>query len=290
MYILFDIGATNIRIALSKDGITFEEPEKFTTPRNFEDGIRSFCDAARLFANGQKIIASAGGVKGPIDTAGTLLNPPDLPGWRGKNLKKHLEDNLQSPVFIENDTAIVGLGEAAAGAGKKKEIVAYVTVSTGTNGVRIINGKLDKSRHGFEIGHQIINMEKKIQCTCTTLPTLGHPEAYISGSGFEKRFSKKAYEITDPDVWEEAARILAVMLHNVIVSWSPDIIILGGPMITGDKGPTILINRVRFYVDDFLKIFPEAPPIEKAELGAFGGLHGALEFLNQELLKSDFNR
>ena len=39
MYILFDIGGTNMRVALSRDGITFGEPKIIPTPKDFDAGM-----------------------------------------------------------------------------------------------------------------------------------------------------------------------------------------------------------------------------------------------------------
>jgi glucokinase len=50
-----------------------------------------------------------------------------------------------------------GLGEAVFGAGKGREIVVYMTISTGVGGARIVGGKIDASAMGFEPGHQIID-------------------------------------------------------------------------------------------------------------------------------------
>lgn len=284
MYILFDIGGTNIRVAASKDGATFGEPITFDTPQNFEEGIERIYSAAEELRSGIAITAAAGGAKGPVRARdGVLLHPPNLPEWQNKSLKKTLEEKFSAPVFVDNDTAVVGLGEAVAGGGKSHAIVAYITISTGANGVRTVNGILDKNSYGFEIGHHIVDMNEKALCTCSGEPTLLHPEALITGGAFERRFHKKAYEITDETIWNEAARILAVMLHNVITFWSPDCIVVGGSMVTGTQGAVIPLDRVRDYVREMLTIFPNVPEIVPAELGSFGGLHGALALLRANL-------
>ena len=40
MHLLFDIGGTRTRVALSKDGLGFEEPIIFSTPQDFSQGIQ----------------------------------------------------------------------------------------------------------------------------------------------------------------------------------------------------------------------------------------------------------
>ncbi|TSC62557.1 MAG: glucokinase [Parcubacteria group bacterium Gr01-1014_48] len=284
MYILFDIGGTNIRVAASPDGSTYGEPITFSTPEKFDEGIERIVDAANILRSGIAVSASAGGVKGPVNPKeGVLLHPPNLPNWKDKPLKERLEKEFSAPVFVDNDTAIVGLGEAVAGGGKGHAIVAYVTVSTGANGVRIVDGKLDRNAYGFEIGHHIINWNEKTQCTCSDTPTWQHPEAFITGSAFERRFVKKPYEITDEKIWDESARILAVVLHNVIMFWSPECIVIGGSMIIGTNGPVIPLDRAQTYLQHMVTIFPKIPKIVPAELGAFGGLHGALALIRSKL-------
>ncbi len=288
MYILFDIGGTSTRVAASKDGTTFGEPVTFDTPQSFEEGVERIVAAAEELRGGIAITAAAGGVKGPVRAKdGVLVHPPNLPDWKGKSLKKSLEGAFSARVFIDNDTAVVGLGEAVAGGGKSHRIVAYVTISTGANGIRTIDGVLDTSSYGFEIGHHIIDMNEKAVCTCSGEPTYLHPESLITGSAFERRFQKKPFEIADQQIWDEAARTLAIMLHNVITFWSPDCIVVGGSMIVGTRGPVIELEKVRVYLNEILTIFPQAPKIVPAELGSFGGLHGALALLRTHFSESN---
>jgi len=99
-----------------------------------------------------------------------------------------LEEILEVPVFLRNDTAIVGLGEAHAGAGKGHEIVVYITVSTGVGGVRIIKGEIAKNQFGFEIGHQIIDLDGSVCPSCEKPVDL---ENMISGRATEQRLKIK---------------------------------------------------------------------------------------------------
>lgn len=268
MHIVFDIGGTNTRLAASEDGVSFGEPIKIPTPKDFEEGVQQIARIAAELAGGVKITAAAGGIAGPLNREKTMLvDSPHLAEWVAKPLAGKLSQAMGVSVYLENDTAIVGLGEAMAGAGRGYGIVAYITVSTGVGGARIVDGAIDRNAYGFEIGHQIIDANNK---------TL---EDHISGSAFEKRYGKKPYEVTDADAWEEAARILAVGIHNTMVYWSPDVIILGGPMVTGD--PAISIERAQEHLKNIMRIFPTCAEIKKAQLGDTGGLHGALAYIGK---------
>lgn len=280
-YLLFDIGGTNMRVAFSKDGETFGEPKMVKTPKIFEDAVETFKELADEVSMGEKIKIVSGGMKGPFDKEKTMIvNSPSLPDWNNKSLKDSLEKAVGAEVFIENDTAMVGLGEMNNGAGKingtSAEIGVYITVSTGVGGARFINGQIDKNKFGFEPGHQIIDITDG-----NASHNLGHLEEFISGSALKKRFNRNAYEVTDPEVWDELARYLAYGLYNTILHWSPNVVVLGGPMIIGK--PSISIEAVKKYLNSIVSVFPELPDIKQAELGDFGGLYGALSFLKSKI-------
>lgn len=280
MYLLFDIGGTNTRIAVSKDGTAIGEAKIIPTQEDFEKGVEALSVAASALSGGERFSAAAVGIAGPLNPEKTgLFRAPNLPDWAGKDLKKELEKILMCPVFIENDTAMAGLGEARDGAGKGYGVVAYMTVSTGVGGVRIVDGKIDRNALGFEPGHQIIEIGGSF---CRSCETSGHLEAYVSGRSLEARYDKKPKEIIDEGIWDETAHFLAVGLNNTIVHWSPDIVVLGGSMM---KEVGIPIDRVVAYLEKILKIFPKIPPIVKASLGDIGGIHGALVYIEQNLIR-----
>ena len=280
MYILFDIGGTNMRIAFSRDKETFGTPAIIPTPKDFDEGMRVFKEEAFRLAEGETITALGGGIAGTLSRdRAVFLNGPHLGGWNRKPIKKSLEDLFGAPAFVENDTAIVGLGEALAGAGKGYAVVAYVTVSTGIGGARIVDGKIDVSAMGFEPGHQIIDADGTL-CKSTVCGFGLDLEGALSGTAITQRYGKKPKEITDTAFWEEMARVLAYGLNNTIVHWSPDIVILGGSMM---KEVGIPVDRVKMYLEKILKIFPKIPPIVKASLGDVGGLYGSLVYIRQHL-------
>ncbi|QQG43585.1 MAG: ROK family protein [Candidatus Daviesbacteria bacterium] len=273
MKVLFDIGATQIRVAVSADNQIISNPIVFPTPQEFNQGITQIQQAALKLSQGQKIEAAAGGIPGPLNKQKNYVaNFPNIADWNNKPLKQSLEQALGSSVFLENDASLVGLGEAVVGAGKNKKIVAYITVSTGVGGARIVQGKIDQKAGDFEIGHQIIVPNGSI-CGCQGL---GHLEAYLSGSAIEKKYHQKPESIKDGAVWEEMAKFLAIGINNTIVYWSPEIIVLGGGVMKA-----ISLDKVKLYLQEIFTIFPEIPPIELNTLGDTGGLYGALEYLKQ---------
>lgn len=272
MYLVFDIGGSKTRLGISLDKQTLSgEPRVIDTPKVFEEGIKVIKATVQEMLGGQKLIAAGGGVAGVLDKAKSELSrAPHLEGWAWKPLKDELEKALNCPVRLENDSAVVGLGEAHEGRGKGQKIVAYLTVSTGVGGARIIDGKIDENSFGFEPGHQIIASDGIM---CLACGVKGHLEGYISGYQVGLTYKMPAYEIADADVWEELSKYLAIGVNNILVHWSPDIVVIGGSMM---KKVGIPIERVNHHLKDIFKIFPTIPPVELATLGDLGGLYGGL--------------
>lgn len=275
MYLLFDIGGTNTRIVLSEDAFTFGEPTVLRTPSDFDEGMTRMREVMNTLSGGNPILAAAGGIAGPLDaTRETLGAAPNLPNWRHKPVREVLAEALGAEVFLENDAALAGLAEAINGVAKSYPIAAFLTLGTGVGGARIVNGAIDRSDFGFEPGHQII-VPGGEPCGCGGA---GHLESYVSGAGIERQFGKKPFEIADPAIWEEVAQYLAIGINNIIVHWSPRLVVLGHT----DIMKKIPLERVREHVASLLKIVP-LPKIELSKLGDRGVLYGALTLLKQHV-------
>jgi len=277
-YILFDIGGTKTRVAVSTDLKSYSEPIKFETPALYEEGIQKLIETINTLRNGERITAMAGGIRGPLNhEKSAIVSETKLHDWVGRPIVDTLKKQFNAPVFLENDSALVGLGEAVRGAGKGNDIVAYLTVSTGVGGARFVHGRFDVASVGFEPGHQELDIDRSI---------LGHRikhtlENLVSGTALEKRRGKKPYEISQDDpVWDELAGWLAYGLKNTIVYWSPDIIVLGGSMVVGD--PRIFLADIVRHTKELLGDLMPCPEIADALLKDEGGLHGAMVLLEQK--------
>lgn len=268
MYLIFDIGGSNIRIGISVDGQNITDSKIIPLNPDFEQGLEIFRQTAEELNRGEKIQAAIGGITGLLDKEKTMLAAsPNIPGWVNRPLKDRLQQAFNCPVILENDSALVSLGEATKGPGVNHKIVACLTLGTGVGGARIINGKLDESSSGFEPGHQIIVIDGD-GCNCGGR---GHLEAYIGGFYIQRRYNQKSEDIKDSAVWDEVSKYLAIGLNNTAVYWSPDIIILAGSVTQ-----SVPLENVNRYFRQFCTIFPSPPEIIKGTLGDNAGLYGAL--------------
>lgn len=270
MYIVVDIGGTKTRVARSDDLEKLGEPVIIDTPKKYTDGIADIIRICRQLSGADAIDAIAMDVTGLVSEDGKVpLTSPHLPDWREKPLARELEAALSTRVDLLNDTAQVGLGEAMYGAGKGAHILVYATVSTGVNGVRIVDGKIDPATYGFEIGGQYLSIGESAK-------TL---EELVSGRAVQEKYEMSPRHIEkDSPVWEELAMIYAYGLHNTILHWSPDRVVLGGSMFNEIGIP---VERVKFHIGEIMRKFPTLPEIVHSELGDIGGLWGGIARLKQ---------
>lgn len=262
MYILIDIGGTNTRVAITKDRKTFADPIVFDTPQHFDLWMAELITHVTTLSEGLQVSSIVAGMAGTFsEDHSTVYVSSHLPDWQGINLKKQLEDNFLCPAVIENDTALVGLGEAVFGSGKGYDIVVYLTISTGVGGIRIVNGTIDTSKFGFEIGHQIVNDDKEL-------------EYYIAGSSLEKRFGMPSRENKDPELWKEVDHYTGILAANTIMYWSPMAIVFGGPVMND-----IHLENVITTAKTLTPMYEKLPVFIRSSLGALGGIYGGLAYL-----------
>lgn len=267
MFIACDIGGTQFRVAKSRDLVKFDEPIIEETPANPKDGLRLVTETIKGLVKKDKIDGIVIGIAGVLNpTHDFLLKSPHLPTWERIPIKAHFEKEFNTKVYIENDSDIVGLGEATVGAGKGFEIVVYITISTGIGGTKIVRGQSEKNRFGFEPGFQILNNE-----------TGENWEDLASGTTVEKKFKAHPKEVAKTPAWAKIERDIAIGIHNSILHWSPDVVVVGGAM-----AKDLSADRLRQQISKLMKIHPEIPEIKIATLGSIGGIHGGFAYLKQK--------
>lgn len=267
MYLLFGIGGTHTRIGISSDHQTLEKSTKIHTAHDFDKALAEIKQSAyELLGHTwpDKVVI---GVPGILDKdRHKLLISPNLTGWCKQDLYTNFSEIFKTEqITLANDAELEAIGEATEGAGKNKKIVAYIVVGTGVGGARVVDGKPDLTLFGQEPGHQLLTNDQT--------QTLEELEKMISGTAIKESFGQKAEDIQNPLVWQRISRRFAIGLHNTIVHWSPEIVVLGGSV-----SQHIDLQIVREVLDKTLKIYPEVPEIAQATLGDDAGLIGALHF------------
>lgn len=103
-----------------------------------------------------------------------------------------LEDELQTPVFVENDSRAMTYGEYICGVANNEKNMLFLNVAWGLGMGMIIDGKLSYGKSGFsgEIGHfPLLDNDQICQCGKT-----GCLETGASGSALHRMICEKLRE------------------------------------------------------------------------------------------------
>lgn len=269
---MVDIGGSNTRVGVTSNLRVVDESKKFETPGEFSEGVIAIESALKGFLREGRLSGLAVGVAGSIDRGkGELFRTPNL-GWNGKPLEGKLRSIFGEALWVENDADLAALGEAVFGAGKGRKIVAFLTISTGIGGGRVVEGKIEEAAWGFEPGHQLLTEGKTL-------------EDLASGSAFEKRCGMHPKDCADQKLWDEEAIFLGQGIVNTMVHWSPDVVVLGGSMANSWD---LFYEPMMDYVTKHLTVMP-VPPVVRGTLGDQMGLYGGMALLAQKQGKMEGN-
>jgi fructokinase len=264
--LVFDVGATHTRLALASGGELQRVVRVDTDPR--PTGFATFLGLLEELAKGHNVEAVAGGIAGQFEgDDGHLTLVPNLPDWEGIPVKQSLSKLFDCPTYILNDVVVGGLGECHYGAGSPRGVMAYFTISTGINAVRIVDGVVDASIERFEIGRHILEEHDGAVASL---------ESLVGGAALEKRLGKAPREVRDAAVWDEEEEHLAYGLYNVLIDWTPELVVFGGSMMRD-----INLDDVCRNLGKLPKVLSEWPQLRQAKLGDTAGLLGSLKYLEQ---------
>lgn len=176
MFTGIDIGGTKCAV-VTGDENGIKNKIKFATTTVDETLDNIFAAVEKLGAN-NAVGVSCGG---PLNSkTGTIMSPPNLPGWDNIEIVKMLEERFGGCAAIENDANACALAEWKFGAGKGTENMVFLTFGTGMGAGLILNGKLYSGTNDMagEIGH--IRMA---ECGPVGFGKAGSFEGFCSGGG-----------------------------------------------------------------------------------------------------------
>ncbi|MBQ8640073.1 MAG: ROK family protein [Lachnospiraceae bacterium] len=205
----------------------------------------------------QKVEALGIGFFGPIqlnkaaENYGCVTSTPK-PGWTGQPVVGPFQETLGIPVAFDTDVNAAALGEATWGASKGYENSVYITVGTGIGAGVITNGKLLHGMQHPEAGHMLLQRhpDDTYEGKC---PFHSHcMESLAAGPAIEARWGKKAYDLADrKEVWELEAYYIAQGLVNMIMTLSPEKIILGGGVMHQTHVMALIREEVKKQINGY---------------------------------------
>jgi glucokinase len=280
-----DIGGTQMRAALvDPDGRLLvrrsaQTPGQADVPAALIDLIRTV-GAERSAGTASYAVV---GLPGAVDyEAAQLLWAPHLPpAWQELLCGEELSARLGMPALLANDADLAAVGEAMFGAGAGEADVAYLTISTGVGAGVLSGGRLVRGRRSVaEVGHTVIDWVAWRQGLPGTLEELG------SGSGLARRAHEAGLGALDAkgvadeaaagnvdalDIWQGAIAACAAGVANLVLSFSPSTVVIGGGLGRRDD----FFGPVRDLVMSRLENHPAKLSVVPSALGDDAALAGA---------------
>jgi fructokinase len=203
---------------------------------------------------------------GPLDldkkspTYGYITTTPK-PGWADTDLVKPFHDTFNISVSLDTDVNGAALGEGKWGAAVGLNTFIYLTIGTGIGGGAIINGN---PLHGLihpEMGHILIPRDLAKDPFKGCCPYHGDCfEGLASGTAVAKRWGKAPGTLPpDHPAWQLEAYYIATGVVNLILTLSPQKVILGGGIM---KTPGLL-QSVQVKVQSLLNHYVNSPAINE---------------------------
>ncbi|MFH1753252.1 MAG: ROK family protein [Candidatus Omnitrophota bacterium] len=308
-YIGVDLGGTNTKVALLGKRFDILRKSSFPTPLDKRPSrvisiIKSVIDDMLndRRASLKEVFGIGIGLAGLVNTReGFIYNLVNIPGWRGVNIKKMLQNIAKVPVYADNDANVMALAEFYKGAGKGSKNLICVTLGTGVGGGIILNGDIYRGStfSAGEIGHIPLN-EEGPRCNCGGTACI---ETYVGNRYMMRELTRKIkrgdstvlkemagrdlsrltpellYKAARrgdrfaKDFWEELGVKLGIALAGIVNVFNPDCIIIGGGVASAGK---FLFAPIRKTIKRrAMEVQSKHIRILKAKLGGDAGLVGA---------------
>lgn len=220
-----------------------------------------------------------------ISTAGTVDHQtgeiiyanPNIPNYKGTQLKRELEAILKIPCWVENDVNSALLGELHFGKLESVEHAIMFTIGTGVGGAVYLNGELyhGASMSAGEVGYSTLN-GANIEDVISARALVEKAQRIFADPTIDgywlfenaKAGNEKCQEIIDHFLEQ-----LSQFMMNSVSLMNPEVVILGGGIMQQvDYLEKRLVKKFDTYSNKFVL---EQTQIKFATLGNRAGMYGA---------------
>ncbi|MEB2287815.1 MAG: ROK family protein [Anaerolineae bacterium] len=296
-----DLGGTQMRAARFDPQLAIEQ--RLAEPTKAREGrdrvIARLLDLiARVVPGDAASLEGIGiSVPGPINPhAGTVVKPPNLPGWHNVPIRQIIEERFGCPTYLGNDANVAALAEATRGAAQGYRYVLYLTVSTGIGSGILEDGRLLVGAQGLgaEAGHilmvvngEVLDIEQVASGTAIARQAVARLRAG-EPSTIRARVGDDLDSVTAKIVGQAAAEgdslaleliqragfMVGLTVASLLHVFNPQIVVIGGGVSNaGELFFAPLRNAVTAHVLD--PAYCEQVPIVQAALGDNVALIGA---------------
>ncbi|MGV1009302.1 MAG: ROK family transcriptional regulator [Dermatophilaceae bacterium] len=243
-------GDRDVRVAVGAGGIDVIGRSRMPLPAD-HPADEGMARASRLLA---EVVDASGhtmaevravgfGLPAPIDrVSGQVGSDGVLPGWRGVQVARAMEDALQTEVLLDNTANLAALGEFTHGALRDVSNGVFVKASYGVGAGLILGGELYRGNAGTagEIGHVTIDEDGPV-CRCGNRGCL---DTFVGSEAVLRALRPTHGDLTLRDVINrtlagdpgcmrvlgDAGRHLGVALASVVNLLNPEVIAIGGQL------------------------------------------------------------
>lgn len=222
--------------------------------------------AIAFFRNYSRKLAAIGLAPfGPLDmqkdspTYGCITDTPK-PGWSGTDVLGLFRSKFKVPFTFDLDVGAAAFGEwVGVPDNRRLNSLVYVTIGTGIGAGVIANRHLVYGLVHPEVGHMRIPHDRKKDPFPGVCPFHGDClEGLAGGLALGQRWREAARDLPDKHpAWDLEAGFIAAALVNMILTISPQRIVLGG----GVMKRRLLFPLIRKKVQDLLNGYIPSPSI-----------------------------
>lgn len=313
-----DLGTTNIYGVLADLSANIIHEEK--QPTRLEEGFYKIMDQTaeiveilinQAAERKTRLLAIGMAVAGLINKKLNIVEFSPNFHWHDADIVGTLGKKFDLPIFFDNVTRVMALGELCYGVGKQYKNFVFVNIGYGIGAGIILEGQPLHGARGMagEFGHITIDKDSKIQCDCGNFGCL---EALASGQGIarsaQRVLESGAQSILDDmcggdiqkvtaemvanaakkgdaiawSVFSQAAEYLGIGVSALINLFNPEAVILGGGVIQAGE---ILFDTVRKTVNArSLNRSSRGVPLLPATFGLKAAVMGAISLVMNKLL------
>lgn len=308
-YIGIDLGGTNIVAGVVDEqyNILAKASTKTNCPRPDREIARDMAKMAIQAVENAKLtmeqIEWIGiGTPGIANSRDGIIEYSNNLGFVNTPMVKYIQEDIDKPVFVENDANAAAYGEFVAGAAKGANNAVCITLGTGVGGGIIIDGKIYAGSNfaGAEIGHTVISVDGP-QCSCGRK---GCFEVFSSATGLIRMTKESMAKNPDSSmhklvaersgkvsariafdamrmgdaaakaVVDDYIKYLAAGITNTINTFQPDILCIGGGVC--NEGDALLLPVKELVAKEvYTRNSKQNTQIVIAKLGNDAGIIGA---------------
>ncbi len=200
-----------------------------TTPSETLDHAIDFFQKHELSAIG---LAPFGPLElDPLSSAYGSITTTPKPGWAGTNIVSLFQREFNIPIAFELDVNAAAFGEYSwIPENRNLQSLVYFTIGTGIGAGIITNGRVTHGLTHPEAGHMRLPHDRKKDPFPGICPFHGDCfEGMASGPALASRWRKPAEMLpASHPAWEQEAEYIAYALVNIIMTISPQRVVLGG--------------------------------------------------------------